>query len=48
MYDSALSTGGYNVALFDAKRANTVRRERARVTATIVDARFDEIVESQG
>jgi RES domain-containing protein len=46
IYDSALSAGGYNVALFDAKKTNAVRREKARVTAVEIDARFDEINEN--
>jgi len=48
IYDSALNTGGYNVTLFDVKRANAVRREKARVTVAKVDARFDGISEDQG
>lgn len=47
IYDSALSTGGYNVTLFDVKKANALRREKARVTAAKVDARFDEIAEDR-
>jgi len=43
IYDSALNAGGYNVTLFGAKTANAVRREKARVITTKVDARFDEI-----
>ena len=48
MYDSALSSGGYNVALFDVKKADAVRREKARVTATKVDAQFHAITENEG
>jgi len=48
IYDSALNASGYNVTLFDVNTANAVRREKAHVTATKVDARFDKIDEKQG
>jgi RES domain-containing protein len=45
IYDSALSSGGYNVTLFDVDRAKAVRRQIARVTIAKVDAQFEEINE---
>lgn len=48
MYDSALNDGGYNVALFDVSKAKATRREKAQVTATKIDARFDEVSDGQG
>jgi RES domain-containing protein len=48
IYDSALNTGGYNVTLFDVKKANAVCRKNAHVTAARVDARFGKIADEQG
>jgi RES domain-containing protein len=48
IYDSSLNTDGYNVTLFDVKRANAIRRKKSRVTAAKVEARFDEIAEDAG
>ena len=48
IYDSSLNTDGYNVTLFDVKKANAIGRKKAHVTSARVEARFDEIHEDTG
>lgn len=48
IYDSALSTDGYNVTLFNAESAKSMRREKAHVTDIEVRASFASIEEVQG
>jgi hypothetical protein len=48
IYDSALNADGYNVTLFDVKKANAVRREKARVTVVEIEAQFDSFAEDKG
>jgi len=43
IYDSSLSSTGYNVTLFDKSSAKPVARELAHVNCIVVDANFKEI-----
>ena len=43
IYDSELSSNGYNVTLFDINAATGVRREEAHVTSVEVKARFNNV-----
>ena len=47
IYDSALSSDGYNITLFDVSLAEPVRREHALVTSVSVDAKFTPLLESE-
>ena len=47
IYDSSLSTSGYNLTLFDKDSAKSVAREMANVTSVVVGANFKDITEKE-